>query len=216
MATNWNDMQAALNTRSSELSGAEETAPSDFTDLGTTSNIDVGGVTSDPQWSVEGTAPQRVDIFEPVVDEPIERWIARPRPAGFEKSYINLDPALDADLISSEGLTYSAPIATWIGYYPGMTSNTQIGKVTEFIVGSSATLTVVGISLAGTAYTPNYRLFGQDSSVRATQFSGTITGVSYSANTITVRATALSRTILPIDPTQTWWLTTTGIVSEPV
>lgn len=137
MATNWNDMQAALNTRSSELSGAEETAPSDFTDLGTTSNIDVGGVTSDPQWSVEGTAPQRVDIFEPVVDEPIERWIARPRPAGFEKSYINLDPALDADLISSEGLTYSAPIATWIGYYPGMTSNTQIGKVTEFIVGGA-------------------------------------------------------------------------------
>ena len=216
MAERSDDIQAQRAARAAEFSGLDETAPPDFTDIGAPPLFDTEASAVEPQWSIEGVAPQRADIFEPVIDEVIERWTARPRPAGFEKAYTNIDPVLDAALISSEGLTYSAPIATWIGYYPGMTSNTQIGKVSQFIVGSSATLTVVGISLAGTAYTPNYRLFGQDSSARATQFAGTITGVSYSANTITVRATALSRTILGADPTQTWTLTTTGTVTEPV
>jgi len=213
MAERFNDIQAQRAARAAEFSGVQETAPADFTDIGLPPLIDAEGVATEPQWSVIGVAPQRVDIFQPVVDKAIERWTARPRPAGFPKAYTDIDPVLNADLIATEGLTYSAPIATWIGYYPGMSCNTQIGKVNQFIVGSSATLTVVGISLAGTAYTPNYSLFGQDSSVVATQFAGTITAVNYSANTITVRATALNRTILPIDPTQIWTLTNTGTVS---
>lgn len=208
------DIQAQRAARAAEFSGQDETAPADFTDIGSPPLFDTEGVAADPQWSIEGVAPQRADIFEPVIEEPIERWTARPRPAGFAKNYIDLNPVLDADFILAEGLIYSEPIATWIGYYPGMTSTTQIGKSIEFIVGSSGTFTITGISLAGTAYTPNYRLFGQDHSAAATQFAGTITAVNYSLNTITVTANSFNRTILGADPTQTWTLTTTGIVQE--
>ena len=214
MAERSDDIQAQRAARAAEFSGLDETAPPDFTDIGAPPLFDTEASAVEPQWSIEGVAPQRADIFEPVIDEVIERWTARPRPAGFEKAYTDIDPVLDADLILAEGLTYSAPIATWIGYYPGMTSTTQIGKSIEFIVGSSGTFTITGISLAGTAYTPNYRLFGQDHSAAATQFAGTITAVNYSANTITVTANSFNRTILGADPTQTWTLTTTGIVQE--
>lgn len=212
MAERFDDIQAQRAARAAEFSGQDEVAPPDFTDIGSPPLFDTEGVAAEPQWSIEGVAPQRADIFEAVIAEPIERWTARPRTAGFAKNYSDLDPVLDADLIFAEGLTYSAPIAAWIGYYPGMTSTTQIGKVVEFVVGSSGTFTITGISLAGTAYTPNYRLFGQDHSAAATQFAGTITAVNYSTNTITVTATLFNRTIQPVDPTQTWSLATTGIV----
>lgn len=214
MAERSDDIQAQRAARAAEFNGLDEVAPPDFTDIGAPPLFDTETSVVEPQWSIEGVAPQRVDIFEPVINEAIERWPGRPRPAGFTKNYSDLDPVLDADLILAEGLTYSAPIATWIGYYPGMTSTTQIGKGVQFIVGSSGTFTITGISLAGTAYTPNYRLFGQDHSAAATQFAGTITSVNYSANTITVTANSFNRTILGADPTQTWSLTTTGIVQE--
>ena len=219
MAERSDDIQAQRSARAAELSGLDETAPADFTDIGTPPLFDTEGSVVEPQWSIVGVAPQRADIFEPVIDETIERWSARPRPAGFEKAYNNLDSVLDADLISAEGLTYSVPIGTWIGYYPGLSSNTQIGKGnSEFIVGRSATLTVFGISLAGTAYAPNYTIYGKDFAVggAGTQFAGIITAVEYNGNSITVTATALNRTILEGDtPTQKWKLTPSGTMTEP-
>ena len=219
MAERFNDIQAQRAARAAEFSGLDEVAPPDLTDIGAPQLFDTEGLTADAQWGIEGVAPQRVDIFAAVVVESIERWLARPRPAGFEKAYTNLDSVLDADIISSEGLTYSAPIDTWIGYYPGLSSNTQIGKGnSEFIVGSSATLTVFGISLAGTAYAPNYTIYGKDFAVggAGTQFTGIITAVEYNGNSITVTATALNRTILEGDtPTQKWKLTPSGTMTEP-
>lgn len=218
MAEQSNDIQAQRTARAAEFSGLDEIAPADFSDIGSPPLFDTEGVAVEPQWSIIGVAPQRVDIFEAVIEEPIERWSARPRPAGFEKAYTNIDSVLDADIISSEGITYSAPIDTWIGYYPGLSCNTQIGKTSLFIVGSSATLTVFGVSLAGTAYAPNYTIYGKDFGVNgaATQFTGIITAVNSSANTITVTATALNRTILIGDtPSQKWKLTPSGVMTEP-
>lgn len=218
MAEQSNDIQAQRAARAAEFSGLDEIAPADFTDIGSPPLFDTEGLTADPQWSIVGVAPQRVDIFEAVIEEPIERWTARPRPAGFQKVYTDLDSVFNADLIYSEGLTYDAPSAVWIGYYPGLSCNTQIGKVSPFIVGSSATLTVFGVSLAGTAYAPNYTIYGKDFGVNgaATQFTGIITAVNSSANTITVTATALNRTILVGDtPSQKWKLTPSGVMTEP-
>lgn len=210
MTIRWNDIQNQKLVRASLLADVTAVTPLDFTVFPTEAAKITPTEESTPIWHINGVEHQRLDFSKAIPTIETDIFPARPRPTGFPKAYTNINPVLDAALISSEGLTYSAPIATWIGYYPGMTCNTQIGTVTEFIVGSSATLTVVGISLAGTAYTPNYRLFGQDSSVSATQFAGTITAVNYSQNTITVRATALSRSISPIDATQIWTLTTTG------
>jgi len=218
MAERFNDIQAQRAARAAEFSGLDEVAPPDLTDIGAPQLFDTEGLTADPQWGIVGVAPQRVDIFAAVIEEPIERWPGRLRPAGFPKVYTDLDPVFNADLIYSEGLTYDAPSVAWIGYYPGLSSNTGIGKVSPFIVGSSATFTVFGVSLAGTAYAPNYSIYGKDFGVNgaATQFTGTITAVNSSANTITVTATALNREILLNDtPSQKWKLTPSGVMTEP-
>lgn len=216
MAERLNDIQAQRDARAAEFAGLDEVAPADFTDIGSPPLIDTEGVSIEPQWSIEGVAPQRVDLFEPVIEEPIERWVGRPRPAGFEKAYRDIDAVLDADFIATEGLTYSAPIDTWIGYYPGLCSSTQLGKETNFAVGLPVTLIISGVSLAGTAWAPNYPIFGQDGSIKNTQFRGTITVVG--GNYITATVTTVNRTVLPIDPEQTWSLTRTGsiIIEEEV
>ena len=211
MAERFNDIQAQRAARAAEFSGLDEVAPPDLTDIGAPQLFDTEGLTADPQWGIEGVAPQRADIFEAVIEEPIERWTARPRPAGFEKAYTDLDPVFNADLIYSEGLTYDAPSVAWIGYYPGLSSDTEIGIVSQFIVGSSATFIISGVSLAGTAWAANYPIFGQDGSIKNTQFRGIVTGVG--ANNITVRATLLNRTILANDPPQSWNLTTSGNIA---
>ena len=216
MAERLNDIQAQRDARAAEFAGLDEVAPADFTDIGSPPLIDTEGVAIEPQWSIEGVAPQRVDIFEPVIEEPIERWVGRPRPAGFEKAYTDIDAVLDADFIYAEGLTYSTPIATWIGYYPGLCSGTQLGKDTVFAVGLPVTLIISGVSLAGTAWAPNYPIFGQDGSIENTQFRGTITVVG--GDYITATVTTVNRTVLPIDPEQTWSLTRSGsiIIEEGV
>ena len=212
MAERFNDIQAQRAARAAEFSGLDETAPPDFTDIGSPPLFDTEGVATDPQWGIEGVAPQRADIFEAVIDEPMERWTARPRTAGFTKNYSDLDPVLDADLILAEGLTYSAPITTWIGYYPGLCSSTQLGKEIDFRVGFPVTLTISGVSLAGTAWAANYPIFGQDGSTANTQFIGTITVVG--ENYIKATVTSRNRAVLLGDPTQTWSLTRTGNVGE--
>lgn len=216
MAETSNDIQAQRAARAAEFSGLDETAPPDFTDIGAPPLFDTEETAVEPQWGIEGVAPQRVDIFEAVIDEAIERWSGRPRPEGFEKAYTDIDTVLDAELISTEGLTYSAPIATWIGYYPGLCSGTQLGKDTVFAVGLPVTLIISGVSLAGTAWAPNYPIFGQDGSAANTQFRGTITVVG--GNYITATVTTVNRTVSPLDPTQTWSLTRTGsiIIDEEV
>ena len=214
MAERFNDIQAQRAARAAEFNGLDEVAPPDLTDIGAPQLFDTEGLTADAQWGIVGVAPQRVDIFEAVIVESIERWPARPRPAGFEKAYEDINPVLDADFISAEGLTYSAPIATWIGYYPGLCSSTQLGKVVDFTVGYPVTLIISGVSLAGTAWAANYPIFGQDGSAANTQFSGIIKVVG--GNYITATVTEKNRTVLIGDPTQTWSLTRTGNISIDV
>lgn len=212
MAERFNDIQAQRAARAAEFSGVDEVAPPDLTDIGTPPLFDTEGSVVEPQWSIVGVAPQRVDIFAAVIEEPIERWPGRLRPAGFEKTYTDINPVLDADLIYSEGLTYDAPSVTWIGYYPGLCSGTQLGKVSPFFVGATATLIISGVSLAGTAWAANYPIFGQDGSIKNTQFRGIIKVVG--GNYITATLTAVNRTVLLADPTQTWSLTRTGTITE--
>ena len=212
MAERFNDIQAQRAARAAEFSGLDEVAPPDLTDIGAPQLFDTEGLTADPQWGIVGVAPQRVDIFAAVIEEPIERWPGRLRPAGFEKAYKNINSVLDAALISTEGLTYSAPTSTWIGYYPGLCSSTEIGKSSPFFVGATVTLIISGVSLAGTAWAANYPIFGQDGSIKNTQFRGTIKVVG--GNYITATLTAVNRTVLLADPTQTWSLTRTGTITE--
>ena len=212
MAERFNDIQAQRAARAAEFSGLDEVAPPDLTDIGAPQLFDTEGLTADPQWGIVGVAPQRVDIFAAVIEEPIERWSGRLRPAGFEKAYTDINPVLDTAFIYTEGLTYSAPTSTWIGYYPGLCSGTQLGKVSPFFVGATATLIISGVSLAGTAWAANYPIFGQDGSAANTQFRGTIKVVG--GNYITATLTAVNRTVLLADPTQTWSLTRTGTITE--
>jgi hypothetical protein len=208
--TNWNTTKSLKAARNNALAGVQPPTPPDFSDIGTPPTIDVGGVTTDFVFGIPGVVPQRADISEAVVEETIERWPARPRPAGFPLKYQGLDAGgLDAEFITVTGLTASVITAnTWVGYYPGLSSTTQVGVASQLTAGVPVSFTIAGgVSLYGTAYTPPVTtVYAVDGSTAGTQWNGTISAVNYSTNTLTVIPAYVSRTVLIGDPTQVWSL----------
>ena len=206
----WNTTKSLKAARNNALAGVQPPTPPDFSDIGTPPTIDVGGVTTDFVFGIPGVVPQRADISEAVVEETIERWPARPRPAGFPLKYQGLDAGgLDAEFITVTGLTASVITAnTWVGYYPGLSSTTQVGVASQLTAGVPVSFTIAGgVSLYGTAYTPPVTtVYAVDGSTAGTQWNGTISAVNYSTNTLTVIPAYVSRTVLIGDPTQVWSL----------
>jgi len=206
----WNTTKSLKAARNNALAGVQPPTPPDFSDIGTPPTIDVGGVTTSFVFGIPGVVPQRVDITEAVLEEPIERWPARPRPDGFPLSYQGLNTNLDSNFITTTGLTASATTAnTWVGYYPGLSSSTRVGPAAtqQFAVGLPVSFTIAGgVSLYGTAYTPPATtVYAVDGSSAGTQWNGTISAVNYSTNTLTVIPAYISRTILVSDPIQQKW-----------
>ena len=210
MATRWNDIKTYRAARNRDISGIPQPTPEDFTDLGKISKIEVNGITYEPSFLIPGVAPQRADLFEPVQEEPIERWPARVRPVGFEKNYTYIDPDLDSELVQSQGLTYNSGSQTWVGYYPGLTSNTQVGIVSQFQVGIPISFTIAGRTLEGTAYTTGSLVYGLDGSSAGTDWNGTISSVNTTTNSFIVVPGYISREIGLGDPTQVWAITHTA------
>ena len=206
----WNTTKSLKAARTNALAGVQPPTPPDFSDIGTPPTIDVGGVTTDFVFGILGVVPQRADITEAVLVETIERWPARPRPEGFPLRYQRLDAGgLDAEFITVTGLTASVITAnTWVGYYPGLSSSTQVGVVSEFTAGVPVSFTIAGgVSLYGTAYTPPATtVYAVDGSTAGTQWNGTISAVNYSTNTLTVIPAYVSRSIGIGEPTQKWSL----------
>jgi hypothetical protein len=206
----WNITKSLKAARNNALAGVQPPTPPDFSDIGAPPTIDVGGVTTSFVFGILGVVPQRADISEAVLVETIERWPARPRAAGFPLRYQRLDAAgLDAEFIKVTGLTASVTTAnTWVGYYPGLSSSTQVGVVSQLTAGVPVSFTIAGgVSLYGTAYTPPVTtVYAVDGSSAGTQWNGTISAVNYSTNTLTVIPAYVSRTVLIGDPTQKWSL----------
>jgi hypothetical protein len=206
----WNTTKSLKAARNNALAGVQPPTPPDFSDIGAPPTIDVGGVTTDFVFGIPGVVPQRADISEAVVVETIERWPARPREAGFPLKYQGLDAGgLDAEFITVTGLTASVITAnTWVGYYPGLSSTTQVGVASELTAGVPVSFTIAGgVSLYGTAYAPPATtVYAVDGSTAGTQWNGTISAVNYSTNLLTVIPAYVSRTVLIGDPTQVWSL----------
>jgi hypothetical protein len=206
----WNITKSLKAARNNALAGVQPPTPPDFSDFGTPPTIDVGGVTTSFVFGILGVVPQRVDISEAVLEETIERWPARPRAAGFPLRYQRLDAAgLDAEFITVTGLTASVITAnTWVGYYPGLSSSTQVGVVSQLTAGVPVSFTIAGgVSLYGTAYAPPATtVYAVDGSTAGTQWNGTISAINYSTNLLTVIPAYVSRTVLIGDPTQVWSL----------
>jgi hypothetical protein len=95
-----------------------------------------------------------------------------------------------------------------VGYYPGLSSTTQVGVASQLTAGVPVSFTIAGgVSLYGTAYTPPVTtVYAVDGSTAGTQWNGTISAVNYSTNTLTVIPAYVSRTVLIGDPTQVWSL----------
>ncbi len=208
--TNWNTTKSLKAARTNALAGVQPPTPPDFSDIGAPPTIDVGGVTTDFVFGILGVVPQRADISEAVLVETIERWPARPRAAGFPLRYQRLDAAgLDAEFITVTGLTASVITAnTWVGYYPGLSSSTQVGVVSQLTAGVPVSFTIAGgVSLYGTAYAPPATtVYAVDGSTAGTQWNGTISAVNYSTNLLTVIPAYVSRNIEIGEPTQLWSL----------
>jgi len=206
----WNTTKSLKAARTNALAGVQPPTPPDFSDIGTPPTIDVGGVTTSFVFGILGVVPQRADISGAVLEETIERWPARPRAAGFPLKYQGLDAGgLDAEFITVTGLTASVITAnTWVGYYPGLSSNTQVGVASQLTAGVPVSFTIAGgVSLYGTAYTPPVTtVYALDGSTAGTQWNGTISAVNYSTNLLTVIPAYVSRTVLIGDPTQVWSL----------
>ncbi len=206
----WNTAKSLKAARTNALGDVQPPTPPDFSDIGVSPTIEVGGVTTDFVFGIQGVVPQRVDITEAVLEETIERWPARPREPGFPLKYQYLDATgLDAEFVADTGLTASLSVPdTWVGYYPGLSSSTQVGElgVQQFGVGLPVSFTIAGgVSLYGTAYTPPATtVYAIDGSSAGTEWNGTVSAVNYSANTLTVIPAYISRTILISDPTQVW------------
>jgi hypothetical protein len=124
----WNTAKSLKAARTNALGDVQPPTPPDFSDIGAPSTIEVGGVTTDFVFGISGVVPQRVDITEAVLEEPVERWPARPREAGFPLKYKDLDATgLDAEFVTETGLTAAVSEPdTWVGYYPTMVSDTQL------------------------------------------------------------------------------------------
>ena len=206
----WNTTKSLKAARNNALAGVQPPTPPDFSDIGTPPTIDVGGVTTSFVFGIPGVVPQRADITEAVLEETIERWPARPRPDGFPLKYQGLDAGgLDAEFITVTGLTASVTTAnTWVGYYPGLSSTTQVGVASQLTAGVPVSFTIAGgVSLYGTAYTPPVTtVYALDGSSAGTQWNGTISAVNYSTNTLTVIPAYVSRSIGIGEPTQKWSL----------
>jgi len=206
----WNITKSLKAARNNALAGVQPPTPPDFSDIGTPPTIDVGGVTTSFVFGILGVVPQRADISQAVLEETIERWPARPRAAGFPLRYQRLDAAgLDAEFITVTGLTASVTTPnTWVGYYPGLSSSTQVGVVSQLTAGVPVSFTIAGgVSLYGTAYAPPVTtVYAVDSSAAGTQWNGTISAINYSTNLLTVIPAYVSRTVLIGDPTQVWSL----------
>jgi len=206
----WNTTKSLKAARNNALAGVQPPTPPDFSDIGAPPTIDVGGVTTDFVFGIPGVEPQRADISQAVLEETIERWPARPREAGFPLKYQYLDETgLDAEFITVTGLTASVITAnTWVGYYPGLSSTTQVGVASELTAGVPVSFTIAGgVSLYGTAYAPPATtVYAVDGSTAGTQWNGTISAVNYSTNLLTVIPAYVSRTVLIGDPTQVWSL----------
>jgi len=206
----WNTTKSLKAARTNALGDVQPPTPPDFSDIGTPPTIDVGGVTTSFVFGIPGVVPQRVDISEAVLVETIERWPARPREAGFPLKYQGLDAGgLDAEFITVTGLTASVITAnTWVGYYPGLSSTTQVGVASQLTAGVPVSFTIAGgVSLYGTAYAPPATtVYAVDGSSAGTQWNGTISAINYSTNLLTVIPAYVSRTVLIGDPTQKWSL----------
>ncbi len=206
----WNTAKSLKAARTNALGDVQPPTPPDFSDIGVSPTIEVGGVTTDFVFGISGVVPQRVDISEAVLVETIERWPARPRDPEFPLRYQDLDAGdLDAEFITVTGLTASVTTAnTWVGYYPGLSSSTQVGVVSELTAGVPVSFTIAGgVSLYGTAYAPPATtVYAVDGSSAGTQWNGTISAINYSTNLLTVVPGYVSRTVLIGDPTQVWSL----------
>ena len=204
----WNQSKALKSARTDALSGISPVVPQDFTDIGAAPLIEVSGVTTDFVFSIPGVFPQRADLFDPTpVEEPIERWPARPRGATFEYNFLDLDLVLDSEFIEVRGLTTSAS-GSYVGYYPGLSSSTQVGKASLFAVGEPSSFIIAGgVSLANTSYREQIKIYGIDTSAAGTQWSGTITSVNTAINRVSITVNTVSREIEISDPTQSWNIT---------
>lgn len=205
----WNNTKLQKDSRSNVLNDVEPPVPPEFTDIGATDSIDVGGVITDPVFFISGAVLQRADMFDPVLEESVERWPSRPRGATFEYEFQYLDPVADSEFIEVRGLTASAS-GSYVGYYPGLSSSTQVGKDSQFGVGDTEFFTIAGgVSLANTAYRPQYTVWGWDNSSSNTLWRGTVSSIQTNTNRMYVTVDFISREIQVLDPTQKWNIATT-------
>lgn len=205
MAIRWNDIKAQRAVRERSLAATPEPVAEPTPINESVSNIVVNGATSAPSWRILGVSPIAADPISGEVPEPepIERFPARSRGITFEPNYQDLNPVLDAEFISVNGLTGS-PSGSWVGYYPGLSSSTQVGKSSLFTVGqpSSFDISTPPVPLDQTAYRQQIKIYGEDTSTAGTRWSGTITDIIN--NRIYITVNSVSRTIQISDPTQKW------------
>ena len=213
MAT-WNTQKSIKQARADALAGTTPPTPPDFTDIGTPPIIDVGGVESVPNFFISGVVPERVDLFSAELEEPIERWPARPRGVTFSVNYKDLDSSgLDSEFIAVQGLTYSEILEGWTTYFPIMYSNTQlytqefdkpIGWEQPLVVGMSAVFLTTE-SLDPTSYVVGRRIYGREFNNQASvRWSGTIV-LREDFNTMEVAIDSVNGNLSAADPSAQYW-----------
>ena len=114
MALNWNQIQARKSARTNLLNGTfvDSTSPAQTTSLGAVSKIENTPAQKIPEWRIDGVSPSAVDVISgklPPEPEKPPVWPSKTRPTQFAVAYDNLDPVLDASLITSLSLTESKP-----------------------------------------------------------------------------------------------------------
>ena len=218
--TNWNTAKSLKTARTNALGDVQPPTPPDFSDIGAPPTIEVGGVTTDFGFGIPGVVPQRVDIANAVLEEPVERWPARPREAGFQLKYKDLDvTGLDAEFITETGLTASVSEPdTWAGYYPTMISDKQLytnaadkpaGWEDDLIVGEY-TVFVTTESLDGTAYTVGTRIYGREyNNPTSVRWSGLIV-LREDFNSMEVAIDSVTGDLSASDPNVQQWYISNG------
>lgn len=214
----WNNTKLQKDSRSNVLNDVEPPVPPEFTDIGATDSIDVAGVVSDPVFFISGAVLQRADMFDPVLEESVERWPARVRGATFSTKYENIDAGgLDSEFIIDNGLTAANDgTDSWVGYFPTMESNTQLYTDAnskpltwddELVVGGYTTF-ITTASLDGTAYTVGRIVYGREENLQGgPQWSGVIV-LREDANSMEVNITSVSspESINIDSTTQKWYI----------
>lgn len=218
MAT-WNRSKTQRDSRTNILSDVEPLVPPEFTDIGVTDSIDVAGVTTEPVFFIAGTVLQRADLFDPVLEEPPERFPARSRPASAPIDYRDLDPILDAELIGVEGLTFEilSDGDRWTTHFPVLESDTQVytdensKPVTwddGLIVGQNTTFVISNHTLYGTSYTVGRVVYGREENLQGSPtWSGVILSIP-DPNTMEVSITSVGspESINIESTTQHWYI----------